>query len=140
MPRRDPLLALARLRTFETDQARLAFAGAEASRAVAAERAARTEAALDGEMAALPADYAAWLPAAQAARAQATNGVRKAEAATEVARAALAAAGAEAEALEALLRARRDAIRRARRAAEQRAVDDAAGTAAGRRGPPSGQV
>jgi hypothetical protein len=140
MPRRDPLFALARLRKFETDQARLAFVGTEASRAAAAERVARAEAALDAEMAALPADYAAWLPAGQAARARAGDGSRKAEAATEVARATLAAAGAEAEALEALLRARRDAIRRARRAAEQRVIDDAAGTAAGRRGPPPGRV
>jgi hypothetical protein len=136
MPRRDPLVVLARLRRFEHDQARQIFAAAEAGCASAAELLARAEAALDREAASLPADYAAWLPAARAAQTRAAHGVRTAEADAETARAELVTAGAAAEALAMLLDARRAAARRARLAAEHAALEDATGKLGGGGGLP----
>lgn len=127
MPRRDPLVALQRLRALERDQARLAFAEAEAVRAVATQRLAHTAAAFGAEAAAEPADYAAWLPAAQAAQSLAEKRLHTADAKAEAARSTLATAGAEAEALATLLRTRCAAARRARLAADQLALEDATG-------------
>lgn len=135
MPRRDPLVALQRLRALERDQARIAFAAAEAAREVATLRLARSARAFDEEAAAAPAAYAAWLPAAQAAQALAEQHLNIADAKAEAARSTLATADAEAKALATLLRTRRAAARRLQRAAEQWALDEVAGRGCAPSGP-----
>lgn len=124
---RDPLRLLARLRGIARDAARRSLAEAEATRAAAeAAHSAAAEAPLREAACAAPADYGAWLPAAREARVTAENVLLRADAAAEVAREALVAARAEAEALERLRAARRAALRRARLAREQVALEDAA--------------
>jgi hypothetical protein len=122
---RDPLAVLARLRARSRDAARLGLAEARGAEATAAARASDVDCALAREAAGVaPADYAAWLPAARAARETAARRLTRAEAASAAAREALAARQVEAEALAVLLAARRAAQRKARLAAEQRALDD----------------
>lgn len=124
MPRRDPLAVLVRVRGLARDAARRDMADAEARLRGARRAADDADAALMAEAGAPGADYAAWLPAAQRSRLRAVEGVRRAEAGAEAARAALVTARAEAEAVERLLAARRHAARVARRAAEQALLDD----------------
>jgi flagellar export protein FliJ len=83
------------------------------------------EAPLREAVGAAPADYGAWMPAAQQARATTATRLGRAEAAADVAREALVVARAEAEALEQLRAARRAAHRRARLAREQAALEEA---------------
>lgn len=124
MPRRDPLQVLARLRGLERDAARRALAEADSTRAAAAARRDAAIAALSAEAGAAPGDYAAWLPAATQALGRAEAETRRADAGAEAARKELVAARADAEAVEALLLARRVARRRARLAADQALLDD----------------
>ncbi len=124
MPRRDPLEVLAKLRGLARDTARRGLAEAQRGLA-AAELADRQVAeALVREAVAAPAEYAAWLPAAALARDRAASALRQAGAAEALAREELVAARAAAEAVEAMLAARRGARRGARLAAEQRILDD----------------
>jgi hypothetical protein len=121
---RDPLAVLARLRARERDAARQAMAVANA--ALRQAEAMRDDAAaeLRREAASATADFAAWLPAAFARRASASQGMTRAAAEAEVARQALVMARAAAEAVTNLLGSRRRARREARLAADQRLLDD----------------
>jgi hypothetical protein len=123
----DALRLLARLRRIARDAACRDLAEAERARvaADAAHRAA-AEAPLREMMHAAPSDYGAWLPVARRACATTAAQLGRAEAAAEVARQALVAARAEAEALERLRAMRRAAQRRARLSREQAALEDAA--------------
>lgn len=126
MPRRDPLLALARLRKIERDAARMDFARARGALGAAEAREAAAAAAITREAVAAPADYAAWLPAGFAARERATVARSRAEATAEAARRELAAARAAEAAVQELLAARHAAERRERLTAQQVALEDAA--------------
>jgi hypothetical protein len=123
--RRDLLPVLARLRGMVRDSARRDLAAAQ-RRLADAERAGKAAAeALGWEAAgAGPAEFAAWLPAANRDRDAAAAARSRAEAEVAASRDVLVAARGEAEAVEALLVARRIARRRARLAAEQRLLDD----------------
>jgi hypothetical protein len=124
MPRRDPLAVLARLRGIELDAARRAMAEAAGTLAgvEAAER--RAEVSRHAEAAAAPADYAAWRPARDVARARIAEARMVAEARTEEARAALTEARAAARAVGLLREARREEARRARLARDEAALAD----------------
>lgn len=131
---RDPLAVLRRLRATEVEQAKRAFgdrlsrlAAAEQS-GQAAEEALRREAALAAE----PRDHAAWLPLGLRQRGEAAQAVRRAEAAAEQARVALAAARATERAVE-RLQERREAEAGQCAAKSERQALDAAGLR-GRRG------
>jgi flagellar export protein FliJ len=124
MPRRDPMEVLALVRALARGAARRDMATAQAVLATTTAAAQRAAVALEREAGATGADYAAWLPAAQRARQRAEEGMRRAEAGAELARRALVAARADAEAVERLLQARRAARRTALLAAEQAALDD----------------
>ncbi len=124
MPRPDPLKVLAKLRGIERDRARRAMADAQAGLSAALAAEAAVEGALVAEAAHAPADYAAWLPAAERARNAARLGTVRAEASAELARAALVEARARAEAVETLLATRRAEARAVRLAAEQVRLDD----------------
>jgi hypothetical protein len=126
MARRDPLAVLARLRGIERDAARRVMSDAQARLAGAEAARCGVEQALITEAGAAVADYAAWLPAARRAGAAAAARVQRAEAGAEVARVALVGARIQAEAVERMLRDRRDVLRRARQAAEQVMLEDAA--------------
>jgi flagellar export protein FliJ len=121
---RDPLDVLARLRRLEVAQARRDLAGRAATLDEAAVRAEAVERALEAERAHAPADYAAFLPRALAAREDAARSVRRAQAALEVARIALADRRAQERAVERLAEARAEAARDAAARREQAALDD----------------
>jgi hypothetical protein len=121
---RDPLIVLARLRALQRDAARRDLADAQGRLAAAEADARNAEADLAREAGAPGVDYAAWLPAARAAREAATAGVARAEAGVTVARGALVEARAAAESVDQLLATRRAARRAARLARDQAAMED----------------
>jgi len=124
---RDPLTVLARLRRLEVEQARRMLASQREERDAAATRAAAAEEALRAEADGSPADYAAFLPRGMAERERAAAALRRAQAALELARIALADRRAQERAVEQLaeLRAATAQAEAARR--EQALLDDRAG-------------
>ncbi len=123
MPRRDPLVVLARVRRLALDAARQQAARAAGGLA----RIEAANAALDAqrgeELQADPARYAAWRPALQAQRVALLQAQAEATAAATLARDALAAARADARTTERLLETRCEAARRDRLAREQAELD-----------------
>jgi len=121
---RDPLVVLARLRALQRDAARRELADAQGALAEAEALARGSADAMAREAGAAGADYAAWLPAARAAREAANRRVARAEAGVAVARDALVEARSAAESVAGIIAARRAARRAARLAREQAAMDD----------------
>ena len=124
---RDPLTVLARLRRLEVEQARRMLASQREERDAAATRAAAAEEALRAEADGSSVDYAAFLPRGMAERERAAAALRRAQAALELARIALADRRAQERAVEQLaeLRAATAQAEAARR--EQALLDDRAG-------------
>jgi hypothetical protein len=121
---RDPLAVLARLRRLEVAQARRDLAIRAAALERAATRIKAADATLDAERAHAPADYAAFLPRGLAAREDAALAVRRAQAALEVARIALADRRAQERAVEVTLDQRAAAQREERARRNQALLDD----------------